>query len=206
MLHSDNMFRRWRVPVKTILKAGTNALRVVFHSPIESMIPKVKALPYQLPSISSHNTGNEEDVATAPYTRKAPYQYGWDWGPRYVTEGIWQPVRLETWDALRIENFHIRQQSIVKEAATVDAELEIDAGRATTAAIEINYSELSGAQAASPIRQTSIRASTESPFRFASRITNCGIPWATGLRTVIVFPPPCARVKASPRKRRSRLG
>jgi len=154
VLHSDNMFRRWRVPVKTILKAGTNALRVVFHSPIESMIPKVKALPYQLPSISSHNTGNEEDVATAPYTRKAPYQYGWDWGPRYVTEGIWQPVRLETWDALRIENFHIRQQSIVKEAATVDAELEIDAGRATTAAIEINYSELSGAQAASPIRQT----------------------------------------------------
>ena len=38
ILHADNMFRRWRVPVKTILKAGTNTLRVVFHSPIESMI------------------------------------------------------------------------------------------------------------------------------------------------------------------------
>ena len=46
VLHSDNMFRRWRVPVKTLLKVGPNTLRVVFHSPIESMIPKVKALPY----------------------------------------------------------------------------------------------------------------------------------------------------------------
>ncbi len=115
MLHSDNMFRRWRVPAKTLLKIGPNTLRVVFHSPIESMIPKVKALPYILPSVTSHNTGNEENIATAPYTRKAPYQYGWDWGPRYVTEGIWQPIRLETWDALRIENFHMQQQRVSKE-------------------------------------------------------------------------------------------
>jgi beta-mannosidase len=154
VLHADNMFRRWRIPVKSILKAGPNTLRVVFHSPIESMIPKVKALPYILPSVTTNNTGNEENVATAPYTRKAPYQYGWDWGPRYVTEGIWQPVRLETWDALRVENFHIRQQSIVKEAATVVAEMEIEASRPTTAAIEISYSELAGAEAARPIRQT----------------------------------------------------
>ena len=112
VLHSDNMFRRWRVPVKTLLKTGPNTLRVVFHSPIESMIPKVKALPYILPSVTSHNTGNEEDIATAPYTRKAPYQYGWDWGPRYVTEGIWQPIRLQTWDTLRIENFHVQQQRV----------------------------------------------------------------------------------------------
>ena len=39
VLHSDNMFRRWRVPAKALLKAGPNAMRIVFHSPIESMIP-----------------------------------------------------------------------------------------------------------------------------------------------------------------------
>src|SRR5271155_3528751 len=63
VLHSDNMFRRWRVPAQTLLHADPNTQRVVFHSPIESMIPKVKALPYILPSVSSHNTGNEEDIA-----------------------------------------------------------------------------------------------------------------------------------------------
>jgi beta-mannosidase len=152
VLQSDNMFRRWRVPAKGLLKAGPNTLRVVFHSPVELMIPKVKALPYQLPSVTSHNTGNEENVATAPYTRKADYQFGWDWGPRYVTEGIWQPIRIETWDALHVENFHIQQQRVDKDAAALSAELEIQASRSTAATVEITYAELSGAPVA-PIRQ-----------------------------------------------------
>ena len=96
ILHADNMFRRWRIPAKPLLKPGQNTLRIVFHSAITKMIPYVKSLPYILPSISTHNFGNEENIATAPYTRKAPYHYGWDWGPRFMTEGIWQPVRLET--------------------------------------------------------------------------------------------------------------
>ena len=33
------------------------------------------------------------------WARKAPYHYGWDWGPRFVTSGIWRPVALEAWDA-----------------------------------------------------------------------------------------------------------
>ena len=143
VLRADNMFRRWRVPVKNLLKAGPNTLRVVFHSPVESMIPKVKALPYILPSVTSHNTGNEEDIATAPYTRKAGYQYGWDWGPRYVTEGIWQPVRIETWDALRIENLHIQQQTINKDVAALSAEFNIEASRNIPASVEITYGQLS---------------------------------------------------------------
>jgi beta-mannosidase len=152
VLHTDNMFRRWRLPAKGLLKAGPNTLRVVFHSPVELMIPKVKALPYQLPSVTSHNTGNEEYVATAPYTRKADYQFGWDWGPRYVTEGIWQPIRIETWDAFHVENFHIQQQRVDKDAAALSAELEIQASRSTVATVEITYAELSGAPVA-PIRQ-----------------------------------------------------
>jgi beta-mannosidase len=143
-LHGDNMFRRWRVPVKSLLKTGPNTLRIVFHSPIESMIPKVKALPYILPSVTTNNTGNEENVATAPYTRKAGYQYGWDWGPRYVTEGIWQPIRVETWDALRIENFHVQQETITKTDAAVNAEFNIEAGRSTPASLEVTYGPLAG--------------------------------------------------------------
>src|ERR1700723_795810 len=146
VLHADNMFRRWRIPAKTLLKSGPNTLRIVFHSAVEKMIPYAKSLPYILPSISTHNYGNEENIATAPYTRKAPYNYGWDWGPRYMTEGIWQPVRLETWDAMRIENFHIHQQRITADLANVTAEFEIDAARTTTATLTLTHDELSGPQ------------------------------------------------------------
>jgi beta-mannosidase len=144
VLHADNMFRRWRVRTKAMLKPGPNTLRVVFHSAVEKMLPYVKSLPYVLPSISTHNYGNEEGIATAPYTRKAPYQYGWDWGPRFLTEGIWQPVYLETWDALRIENFHIHQRKINAEHANLEAELEIEASRAMTASLTLAHNELSG--------------------------------------------------------------
>jgi beta-mannosidase len=135
ILITDNMFRRWRVAARPLLKTGPNTLRIVFHSPITSMIPKVKALPYILPSVSTANEGNEEDVATAPYTRKAPYQYGWDWGPRYVTIGIWKPVRLETWDNARIEDFHVHQLKVTSDAAELTAEVEVDSSQPQTATL-----------------------------------------------------------------------
>jgi beta-mannosidase len=146
ILQADNMFRRWRIPAKTILKSGPNTLRIVFHSAVEKMIPYAKSQPFILPSISTHNYGNEEDIATAPYTRKAPYNYGWDWGPRFMTEGIWQPVRLEAWDALRIDNFHIHQHSITADLANVTAELDIDASKPATATLTLAHDELSGPQ------------------------------------------------------------
>jgi beta-mannosidase len=148
VLHADNMFRHWRIPAKAALKPGPNTLRIVFHSAIKKMIPYVKSLPYILPSISTYNFGNEENIATAPYTRKAPYNYGWDWGPRFMTEGIWQPVRLETWDALRIENFHIHQQNITSDLANVAAELAIEADRPATATLTLAHDEMSGPQTA----------------------------------------------------------
>jgi beta-mannosidase len=171
ILHADNMFRRWRIPAKTVLKPGANTLRIVFHSAIEKMIPYVKSLPYGLPSISTNNFGNEEGIATAPYTRKAPYHYGWDWGPRFITAGIWQPVHLETWDALRIENFHIHQQSITTDLANVTAELEIEAARPTTAILSLSHDKLSATQASDGNQTLQLNAGTNHvsfPLRIAS--------------------------------------
>jgi beta-mannosidase len=145
VLHTDNMFRRWSVPAKALLRPGNNSLRIVFHSAVTKMLPYVKSLPYVLPAISTMNGGNEEGIPTAPYTRKAPYQYGWDWGPRFVTEGIWQPVRLETWDAVRIHNLHIHQIKIDADEARLNAELEVEATTPATAAITYTHAELSGA-------------------------------------------------------------
>lgn len=125
LLKADDMFRSWRVPVKDRLHAGKNTLRVVFHSPIKLMMPKVKAESYRLPTVGQVQAVSEEGIATDPYTRKAPYHYGWDWGPRYVTQGIWLPVKLIAWDDFRIDNFHIRQQKITKEEAELWAEFDI---------------------------------------------------------------------------------
>jgi beta-mannosidase len=144
VLNADNMFRRWRISARPLLKPGENTLRVVFHSPITSMIPKVKALPYILPSVSTANEGNEENVATAPYTRKAPYHYGWDWGPRYVTIGIWKPVWLEAWDNIRVEDFHIHQLKIAEGSAELAAEVEIECSHPAKADITVSRDNADG--------------------------------------------------------------
>lgn len=34
------------------------------------------------------------------FTRKPAYQYGWDWGPRILTVGIWKPVYVKCIDFL----------------------------------------------------------------------------------------------------------
>ena len=46
------------------------------------------------------------------WARKAPYHYGWDWGPRFVTSGIWRPVALEAWDEARLDDVQIFQNTL----------------------------------------------------------------------------------------------
>jgi len=131
ILSADNMFRTWRVDVKKFLRPGPNVLRIKFRSPINEILPVMAKLDYELPA------SNDQGEKTSPYTRKAPYQYGWDWGPRFVTSGIWKPVELEAWDDARIDDLHIKQNSISKEKADLTAAVEVVTSSPTTVTVEI---------------------------------------------------------------------
>jgi beta-mannosidase len=131
VLNADNMFRTWRVPVKSFLKAGKNQLRVVFPSPIKAAAEAAARDPFRQSSKTEEKT----------YIRKAAYEYGWDWGPRLVTSGIWRPVRLEAWDRVRVADFAIRQRDVSKEGAHVDAEVELEASAASDARVRVQYTD-----------------------------------------------------------------
>jgi beta-mannosidase len=140
ILAADNMFRRWRVPVKALLHAGTNMLLVKLYSPIERLQPWLLEQPYALPGEFDSAFGDEpQGKQTANYVRKAAYQYGWDWGPRVVTEGIWQDVKLESRGALRLADFHVAQQSVTADVAKLDAQLDIDSDVATSAHVALRW-------------------------------------------------------------------
>jgi beta-mannosidase len=119
VLSADNMFREWRADCKGALRAGRNVLRVVFRSPINEVLPRMREIGYELPAV------NDQGEKTSPYTRKAPYHYGWDWGPRFVTSGIWRPVTLEAWDEVRIADFHVAQRELDREKAVLVAAVEL---------------------------------------------------------------------------------
>ncbi len=131
VLAADNMFRIWRVPVKGNLHAGKNLLRVVFPSPDKAAEAVAATDPWQ----------PKTKTAAKSYIRKAAYEYGWDWGPTFVTSGIWRPVRLEAWDKVRIADFAIRQRDVTKEVAHIDAEVEVEASSAGAAKVSVQYSD-----------------------------------------------------------------
>ncbi|HKV40817.1 MAG TPA: glycoside hydrolase family 2 protein [Blastocatellia bacterium] len=129
VLTADNMFRQWRVDLKPYLKPGANELLVVFPSVIKAAAKIAAMDKWHLPT----------QVEDKTYIRKAAYEYGWDWGPRFVTCGIWRPVRLELWDDARISDLHIRQRDVAPEVARLTVTVEVTAAVQTSAKVILEY-------------------------------------------------------------------
>ena len=108
ILEADNMFRRWEMPVKSILKLGNNQLKIVFEPAVAKAKALASTLPYTLPG--------DERV----FVRKAPYQFGWDWGPRLVSCGIWKNVWLKAESGPKLKNIQVRQISLSDTLAELE--------------------------------------------------------------------------------------
>jgi beta-mannosidase len=131
ILDANNSFRVWRVPVKAHLHAGKNDLFVVFPSPIKAAVDAAASDAFRLKSKTEDKT----------YLRKPAFEYGWDWGPRFVTSGIWKAVRIEAWDHARIADFAIHQRDVSKEVAHLDAQVEVEAAGAGDGVVLVRYSD-----------------------------------------------------------------
>lgn len=102
---ADNMFRTWSWPVKERLRSGTNELRVLFRSAVAKGEELKKTYGIPLPADS-------DPSGTSPHIRKAAYQFGWDFAPRLVGCGIWQPVELHAWNGSVISSLTLEQELI----------------------------------------------------------------------------------------------
>ena len=126
IISSDNMFRVWKADVKSILKEQNNVLEVYFHSTTKKGLELRAQSPYRFPAANDlSQIGGLFDQKISMYIRKAPYNFGWDWGPRIVTIGIWKPVKLEGWDDVRIEDMHYVTESADKRLAKLSVEVNL---------------------------------------------------------------------------------
>ncbi|MBK7213772.1 MAG: hypothetical protein IPH88_10865 [Bacteroidales bacterium] len=125
ILKADNMFRSWKVDCIKWLKAD-NVLTIRFLSPIAVGLEKLEANGYALPNDNDDSKmGGLGDKKVSVFTRKAQFQYGWDWGPRFVTCGIWRPVKLLAWDELQISDLFVRDKVVNEKSAQLKANIEI---------------------------------------------------------------------------------
>ncbi|MFK0521316.1 glycosyl hydrolase 2 galactose-binding domain-containing protein [Paenibacillus illinoisensis] len=150
VLSADNMFRVWNVDVKSIVKASGNVLRIRFRSPIQEDLPKLEKLGYALPASNDQSdVGGLGDKRVSIFARKAPYHYGWDWGPRFVTSGIWREARLEGWSEVKINDVFIRQNEVTASSATLTAIVEVETFNPIETIIRIGTDGQTWEQAAS---------------------------------------------------------
>ena len=112
ILSSNNAFRNYKVPVKDFVLLN-NSLSIKFTpTHIKEEIEKNK-LGYTLPG------------GRRIFTRKAQFQYGWDWGPSLNTIGIWKGVSLNAWNDAKIEHVYLKKKSYTKDQAKITAKITL---------------------------------------------------------------------------------
>ncbi|MCQ9638510.1 glycoside hydrolase family 2 protein [Chryseobacterium sp. WG14] len=124
---TDNMFRKWEIPVKQNLKSGENILQVKFKSAVATGKTLAQKVPFTMPE------------SPRSFVRKAQYQFGWDWGPRLVTAGIWKDVKLAFWNTARLVHVKIEQKSLSDKNADLNIHTLIFADKEGEYTVNINH-------------------------------------------------------------------
>lgn len=112
----QNMFREAVFDVADHLSYGAaNTLALCFHPPMQ-----------QLPAEQNIKFWgrNEERI----FMRKAQFGYGWDWGPRLPTIGIWRPVELRRQQGAGLQGVHFHTVHLTEDysQAVVAIKVEVD--------------------------------------------------------------------------------
>ena len=112
ILSSNNAFRNYKVPINDFI-LSKNTLSIKFTpTRVKEEIEKNK-LKYTLPE------------GGRIFTRKAQFQYGWDWGPSLNTMGIWKDISLNAWDDAKIENVFLKKKSYTEDQAKITAKITL---------------------------------------------------------------------------------
>ncbi|MBN1665617.1 MAG: glycoside hydrolase family 2 protein [Anaerolineales bacterium] len=132
--NTNNMFRTYRWEVKKLLLEGQNELLVRFSSPVKYIGEKQAQRP--LPGVP-------QAIEGAPHIRKAPCQFGWDWGPQLPPIGFYRPIYLQGFSVARLEDVHLRQFHSQGQA-TLDIAIVVEQWRETPLSVIVQVATPEG--------------------------------------------------------------
>ncbi len=112
IIHSYNMFVKYQKEVKNLLKKHGNELKVHFY-PFDKQRDSL---------IETYRLRFPEKYAVM---RKAAYQNGWDWAPRYLNVGIWKDVELLGWNGFKVKNMSILTENLGENNAEMSANIRL---------------------------------------------------------------------------------
>ncbi|MEN8906364.1 MAG: hypothetical protein ABF289_10450 [Clostridiales bacterium] len=134
LLTTNNAFVLWKVNCKNKLLIGKNNLKIIFKSVFKENLPKWHSTPFRLEACESND---QSDIRINMYSRKPGFHFGWDWGPRLITSGIWKDVYISTWNHININNIQLKQININKNLAKLNSIIDIDSTNECTYIFQI---------------------------------------------------------------------
>ncbi|MDA0303295.1 MAG: hypothetical protein O3B45_02975 [Bacteroidetes bacterium] len=111
---TSNAHRAYRLPASHLID-GLNTLEVWLHSAVIQGQRKLDASPWLIPV---SNEDRPQGKQTSSVSRKALYQYGWDWGPRLVSAGVWKSISLQRVQISGPQNMRLDLQQLDATQAT----------------------------------------------------------------------------------------
>jgi beta-mannosidase len=145
---ADNMYRRWEFDVKPFLTPGNNVIEVVFAAPM----PYLRQTEAEKGVLYAWSIGQHR-INAAAWLRKEPANFGWDWGPRTVTSGIWRAIELLAFDTARLDDVAVLQDhSVAGEVGlTVEGAVEQISDGALTVEITLSLGDETVARASADV-------------------------------------------------------
>lgn len=105
---TDNMFLKYKFEINKFIHPGKNTIEVEIESPVKKADEiddvQLKIHKFSIPGVEK--------------IRKAPYSFGWDWGPIIPDMGIWKDVEIEFKNTFSIPDYYL----------TTDYDNETDTG------------------------------------------------------------------------------
>jgi beta-mannosidase len=122
---TKNMFIENKFDIKKYLHPGVNIIRVLFHSVLDWN--------RQMAESDPRVTWNRGENATTDglkgllfFSRKEASDFGWDWGIRLLSCGIWRPIRVVAYDTGRILELAVRQDLTNPSEAKLSIKADIE--------------------------------------------------------------------------------
>ena len=92
---AENAFLRWQTLVPPgLLRPGEDANELVVSFTNPQAVGQTAAAAYPIPLREFR--ANRYSYSGRPFVRKSQTHFGWNWGPGYITQGIYRGVHLST--------------------------------------------------------------------------------------------------------------
>lgn len=156
---TNNMFVEYVFDVTRIVRNGKNTIAVKFDPVFLHHRDKEQ---FQWSSYTKER----------PWLRKAAMNFGWDWGPRMVTVGIWGNVRIERRKRAKLESVFARTVRADERSAELRVDVEAKTyRRGASSACELRLLDRDGVEVASartdvPGGAATLELSVEAPKRW----------------------------------------